>query len=261
MKTDKRVVVITGATSGMGEAMVYRFVSKGDHVVMAGFDEKEGNEVLQKAKGMATENEVHFVTCDVSVEDQVNELGDFVERQFGRCDVLCANAGIFRGGPIHETTTEDWDILFAVNVKGVFFISRRLIPLMLQQKKGAIVITSSVSGIAGDYNMAGYCACKGALSNLTRAMALDYADQGIRVNAICPGATRTPMFMNGSTPEVIDLFNKAFPPRRIGEPEEIAKSVYFLASDEASYLIGLNLAHDGGLSAWTGQPRQEKEEG
>ena len=131
---------------------------------------------------------------------------------------------------------------------------------MLKNKKGAIVNTSSISGTLGEYNMAAYCATKGAINNLTRAMALDYADGGIRVNAVCPGATRTPMFMSGTSPELLKRFEQVFPPRRIGLPEEVAEAIAFLASDEASFVNGMLLPVDGGISAHSGQPRQDKDQ-
>jgi meso-butanediol dehydrogenase/(S,S)-butanediol dehydrogenase/diacetyl reductase len=132
---------------------------------------------------------------------------------------------------------------------------------MLKNKKGAIVNTSSISGMLGEYNMAAYCATKGAVGNLTRAMALDYADCGIRVNAVCPGATKTPMFMTGTSPALMKRFEAVFPPRRIGLPEEVAEAIAFLASDNASFINGVLLPVDGGISAHSGQPRQDKNEG
>ncbi|MGD9290351.1 MAG: SDR family oxidoreductase, partial [Desulfobacterales bacterium] len=143
---------------------------------------------------------------------------------------------------------------------GIYLMCRHFLPQMLAKGKGAVINNSSVSGLRGEYNMAAYTATKGAVSNLTRSMALDYADQGIRVNCVCPSATRTPMFLTGSTDEIIEAFNAVFPPRRVGEPEEVANLIVFLASDEASFLNGLNVPVDGGLLSHSGQPRQMKEE-
>lgn len=260
MEFKDQTVVITGGTSGMGRATAKRFAQLGANVVFTGRDKTKGARVTEEIKALQAPGEVLFVHSDVSRADDVATLSQLVADQCGGCDVLVNNAGIFIGGPIHETKEDDWNHLMAVNVTGVYRMCRNFLPQMLAKGKGAIINNSSVSGLRGEYNMAAYTATKGAVSNLTRSMALDYADQGIRVNCVCPSATRTPMFLTGSTDEIIEAFNAVFPPRRVGEPEEVANLIVFLASDEASFLNGLNVPVDGGLLAHSGQPRQMKEE-
>lgn len=260
MEFKGKTVVITGGTSGIGEATVKLFVQRGANVVFTGTNEAKGKRVSEEVKKLSVPGKALFFESDVSKEEDVKALVEFVNKEFGDCDVLCNNAGIFIGGAIHETDLESWERLMAVNVRGVYLASRYFLRQMLKNRCGVIINTSSVSGLAGEYNMAAYTATKGAVSNLTRSMALDYANQGIRVNAVCPGATRTPMFMTGSTEAVLTAFNKVSPPNRIGEPEEVAQVIVFLASDDASFLNGLNVPVDGGIMAHTGQPRQAKEE-
>jgi meso-butanediol dehydrogenase/(S,S)-butanediol dehydrogenase/diacetyl reductase len=260
MELKGKTAVITGGTSGMGEATVQLFVKEGANVVFTGTDSEKGKRVADEAAKLNAPGRAVFLKSDVSNEEDVKALVEFVNREFDDCDILVNNAGIFIGGQLHETDSRSWDKLMDVDLKGVYLTSRHFLPQMLKNRRGVIINNSSVSGLNGEYNMAAYSAAKGAVCNLTRSMALDYADKGIRVNAVCPGATRTPMFMTGSTAEVLDAFNKVFPPRRVGEPVEVAQVIMFLASDRASFLNGLNLPIDGGITAHTGQPRQDKEE-
>ncbi|MGD9136517.1 MAG: SDR family oxidoreductase [Desulfobacterales bacterium] len=260
MNFNNQTVVITGGTSGMGRSTAKRFAQLSANVVFTGRDKAKGEQVSEEIKALKGPGETLFVHSDVSRADEVASLAQLVADQCGGCDILVNNAGIFTGGLIHETTEDDWNQLMAVNVTGIYLMCRHFLPQMLAKGKGAVINNSSVSGLRGEYNMAAYTATKGAVSNLTRSMALDYADQGIRVNCVCPSATRTPMFLTGSTDEIIEAFNAVFPPRRVGEPEEVANLIVFLASDEASFLNGLNVPVDGGLLSHSGQPRQMKEE-
>ncbi|MGA2478485.1 MAG: SDR family oxidoreductase [Spirochaetia bacterium] len=258
MSVKGKITVISGGTSGIGEECVRLFAQRGAKVVFTGTSEKKGAAVLQSLQKEGLDSDVRFCKTDISREHEVKALADFVRQTFGDCEVLCNNAGIFVGGPAHETSCEDWNRLFSVNVTGTYLCCRHFVPGMLKNRRGAIVNTSSISGTLGEYNMAAYCATKGAINNLTRAMALDYADSGIRVNAVCPGATRTPMFMSGTSPDLMKRFEQIFPPRRIGLPEEVAEAILFLASDEARFINGVLLPVDGGISAHSGQPRQDK---
>jgi meso-butanediol dehydrogenase / (S,S)-butanediol dehydrogenase / diacetyl reductase len=258
MSIKGKIAVISGGTSGIGEECVRLFAERGARVVFTGTSETKGALVLESLKKKGLAEHVRFFKTDISVEAEVAALAKYVQSIFGDCELLCNNAAIFVGGAAHETSTEDWNRLFAVNVTGTYLCCKYFLPGMLKSRKGSIVNTSSISGTLGEYNMAAYCATKGAINNLTRAMALDYADAGIRVNAVCPGATRTPMFMSGTSPELMKRFEAVFPPRRIGLPEEVAEAVAFLASDEARFINGTLLPVDGGISAHSGQPRQDK---
>jgi meso-butanediol dehydrogenase / (S,S)-butanediol dehydrogenase / diacetyl reductase len=253
-----RVVVIVGGTSGIGEECVKVFARKGDRVVFTGTSEGKAAAVTAALAKEGIGAQVRFCQSDISREADVSRLAAFVTATFGPCDVLCNNASILVGGAVHETSPEDWNRLFAVNVTGTYHCCRAFIPEMLKRKRGVIVNTASISGMYGEYGMAAYCATKGAICNLTHAMALDYADEGIRVNAVCPGATRTDMFVNGTDDSFKKKCESLFPPRRVGLPAEVADAVYFLASDEARFVNGVLLPVDGGISAHTGQPRQDK---
>lgn len=261
MPDKKKRVVITGGTSGMGKETTKLFLKNGHDVVFTGIEPVQtGNKIAEELSLINKESKVFFFRCDVSSETEVKELVKFTNEKLGGCDILVNNAGIFEGGQAHETSVESWDRVFDVDVKGAFLTSKYFVPQMIERKYGAIVNTASISGLYADYNAVAYCAAKAAIANLSRAMALDYAEKGIRVNAVCPYATKTPMFMGGSTQDVIDAFNNASPMGRIANPEEIAEAIYFLASDKASFINGVNLPVDGGVTQHTGQPRQDKEE-
>ena len=258
MSVKGKITVVSGGTSGIGEECVRLFARRGARVVFTGTSEKKAAVVLESLKKEGLAGEVRFCKTDISRENEVRALAEFVRRTFGDCEVLCNNAATFVGGAAHETAPEDWARVFAVNVTGTWLCCRHFVPGMLKTGKGAIVNTASISGLLGEYNMAAYCATKGAVIGLTQSMALDYADGGIRVNAVCPGATRTPMFMSGTSPELMKRFEAIFPPRRIGLPQEVAEAIVFLASDAASFINGVLLPVDGGITAHTGQPRQDK---
>jgi meso-butanediol dehydrogenase/(S,S)-butanediol dehydrogenase/diacetyl reductase len=258
MSVEGKITVVSGGTSGIGEECVRLFARRGARVVFTGTSEKKAAVVLEALKKEGLDKAVRFCRTDISREADVRALVEFVRSAFGECEVLCNNAATFVGGAAHEITPENWARLFAVNVTGTWLCCRYFLPGMLKNRKGAIVNTASISGLMGEYNMAAYCATKGAVISLTQSMALDYADAGIRVNAVCPGATRTPMFMSGTSPELMKRFEAIFPPRRIGLPREVAEAVVFLASDEASFINGVLLPVDGGISAHSGQPRQDK---
>jgi meso-butanediol dehydrogenase/(S,S)-butanediol dehydrogenase/diacetyl reductase len=258
MSVEGKITVVSGGTSGIGEECVRLFARRGARVVFTGTSEKKAAVVLEALKKEGLDKAVRFCRTDISREADVRALVEFVRSAFGECEVLCNNAATFVGGAAHEITPENWARLFAVNVTGTWLCCRYFLPGMLKNRKGAIVNTASISGLMGEYNMAAYCATKGAVISLTQSMALDYADAGIRVNAVCPGATRTPMFMSGTSPELMMRFEAIFPPRRIGLPREVAEAVVFLASDEASFINGVLLPVDGGISAHSGQPRQDK---
>jgi meso-butanediol dehydrogenase/(S,S)-butanediol dehydrogenase/diacetyl reductase len=189
--------------------------------------------------------------------DDVVKLADLVKRN-GGCDVLVNCAGVFRVGQIHDAPEDDYDYQFNVNVRGPFHTIKALGPQMLSKGKGAIINVSSVSGIGGDYNMSLYCATKGAVSALSRAVAMDYSSRGVRVNIVSPSAVKTPMFMTGLTDTVAELFRKNMPDKRLCEPEWVASAIVYLASDQAEHICGVDIQVDGGLSAWNGQPNQEK---
>ncbi|HDY7637821.1 TPA: SDR family oxidoreductase [Vibrio vulnificus] len=249
-----KTVVITGAASGMGLAAAKLFLERGWRVLMVDANDQEGVKQLQALKELG-HTEVYFQQCNITRASEVMKLSQFAYANFKRIDSLINNAGIWRGGELHQTQEKDWDLLFDVDVKSIFLMSKYFVPHMIDQGGGTIVNTASVSGLHGDHNMAAYNAAKGAVVNLVRAMALDYGKYNIRVNNVCPAACATPMFLT-NPPTVVDKFNQATPLGRICTPEEVAEAMYFLASPASSSCNGINLPISGGLEIHTGQPEQ-----
>lgn len=247
-------VVITGASSGMGLAATKLFSSRGWQVLMADMNEAAGLAELSQLHS-AGYQDVYFHACDVTDAQSVTSLFAHAAALFGRVDSIINNAGIWRGGKLHESTEQEWDLLFSVDVKSIFLMAKAFIPHMIAQGGGTIVNTASVSGLNGDYDMAAYNAAKGAVANLVKAMALDYGQFNIRVNNVCPAACATPMFLANPS-EVIAQFNQANPLGRICTPEEVAEAMYFLASPASASCNGVNLPVSGGLELHTGQPKQ-----
>lgn len=252
-----RNVVVTGAASGIGKAAAKTFLEQGDRVFMTDWKEENLKIAYDELSQSADANMIFTKVANVSDWEQVLSLAEYVKEN-GGCDVLANCAGVFRVGLLHEAPMDDYEFQFNVNVRGIFNTSKALIPQMLEKKKGAVVNVSSVSGMGGDYNMSLYCATKGAVIALSRAMAMDYSSKGVRVNIISPSAVKTPMFMDGCTEEVLESFRKNMPDRKLCEAQWCANTIVYLASDNAEHLCGVNIPVDGGLSAWNGQPNQEK---
>lgn len=254
-----KVAIVTGAASGIGEAIALCFAREGARVIVSDVQDARGEAVAARCN---EEGEALYLHCDVSREDEVRALVNAAVERFGRLDVLVNNAGFRASGVLHETTADLWDRMMAIDLKGVYLCSYYALPHLLRGGGGSIIMLSSVSGIAGDYGMAAYNAAKGAVTNLTRNMALDYAKDGVRVNAICPGAIFTPLIEQAwseiGAEAAERAFNGVYPPGRIGRPEEVANVALFLASDESSFVSGANIPVDGGITAHTGQPKFEK---
>ncbi|MCI1986146.1 MAG: SDR family oxidoreductase [Lactobacillus sp.] len=246
-----KTVVITGGVSGMGLAATKLFLQKGWQVAMADYNQQLGEQVL------ATLNSEHllFVQTDVSQASSVNALKTAVFDRFGHVDSVINNAGIFTKGALHEVAEDAWDRIMAIDVKSVYLTTRAFVPAMIAQRSGTIVNTASVSGLMGDYNMAAYNAAKGALINLVKAMALDYGRYNIRVNNVAPGPTMTPMFA-ANPQSVIDQFKQASPLGKLAQPEDIARSLFFLASEDSDPITGQTLPVTAGFGLHSGQPVQ-----
>ena len=246
-----RVALVTGAGHGIGRATALRLGHEGARVAVADVRAAAAEETaaLLAAEGIDAE----AFTCDVSAEEQVAETVERVLQRLGRIDVLHSNAGVLAAGTALETSLEDWERTFAVNVRGMFLAARAVLPAMLEQGKGAIVNTASTSGIAAEPAVAAYCASKAAVIQLTKQLAVDYSRRGIRVNCVCPGWIDTgfndPVLVGVGPEELAELLDRMVPLGRQGAPDEIAAVVAFLASDDASLVTGHALVADGGLTA------------
>jgi len=244
MRLENKIAVITGAGSGMGKAMAELFVAEGARVVCADISGKE--EEIAESLGDAG----YAVHADVASEADVRNMIEAAEKRFGRVDILCNNAG-FGGGmaPIHEQTTENWDRVHSVNLKGVFFGIKFGVISMMKTGGGAIVNTTSASGVVGWKGHGIYGAAKAAVNQLTKIAALDYADVGIRVNAIAPGTIWTglvPASRENPVPPPGARRLPGIPIDRWGLASEIAAAALFLVSNDSSYVTGTILPVDGG---------------
>jgi NAD(P)-dependent dehydrogenase (short-subunit alcohol dehydrogenase family) len=252
MSMKGKVAVITGATSGIGEAAARVFAAAGARLVLTGRDEARGNAGLTALGKTA---EAAFVAGDIRDRGFCDRLIEGAVARFGRLDALVNNAGIIKRSDALGTSDEDWLETMAVNVNAVFYLSRAAVRVMKPQSKGAIVNVSSEWGLVGGKGHVAYCTSKGAVINMTRAMALDHAADGIRINAVCPGEVNTPMLRSGLKRRGFDVesglkeLGKSVPLGRVSEPEEIGRLILFLASDDSSYMAGSIVAIDGGNTA------------
>ena len=249
---EDKVVIVTGAASGMGKATAHRFSREGAKVVLADRQHEKLQETLEELPADRTAARL----TDVSAHEQVRDLIDFAIEKFGKLDVLVNDAGIHVPGNVLEVSVDDWHRVQANNVDSVFFGAREAIP-HLAKTKGSIVNVASVSGLGGDWGMSAYDTSKGAVVNLTRVLALDFAKKGIRVNSVCPSFTYTAMTADMvDDKELMAKFAERIPLGRGAQPEEIASVIAFLASEDARFVTGVNLPVDGGLTASNGQPAQ-----
>jgi len=244
-----KVALITGGASGIGRATAILFAREGAAVAIADINAGLGQSVvaeIESAGGRAV-----FIPCDVTRSEDCRLAVEKTVATFGGLHILFNNAGIIRRADVVQTTEEEWDRVMAVNVKSVFLMSKYAIPYMEQAGGGSIINTSSGWGLKGGGNAVSYCASKGAVTNMTRAMAIDHGARNIRVNAICPGDTDTPLLRDEARqlgqPECDFLAESANRPLgRYAQPIEIARSVLYLASEAASYVTGAALVVDGG---------------
>jgi NAD(P)-dependent dehydrogenase (short-subunit alcohol dehydrogenase family) len=250
MAHNGRIIIVTGGASGIGQATVRLFASNGDAVVISDRNEAHGK-ALQEA--LRAQNQlVSFLPMDVRDERVVQNAIDRIIAEWGHIDVLCNNAGIEINRPANEFTSQEYDAMLDTNLRGTFLCSKFAYP-HLRKRKGSIINTASVQGLACEANTAVYAATKAALLGFTRGMARDFAPE-VRVNAICPGAILTPMMddflaAQANPQSAIDAMARNIPIARLGRPEEVASVIYFLASEAASYITGGSFVVDGGLLA------------
>ncbi|HEX3034646.1 MAG TPA: SDR family oxidoreductase [Thermodesulfobacteriota bacterium] len=253
MKLKNKVAIITGGSLGIGKATAVLFAKEGAKVIITGRTEKTLKEVVEGAKKEGLE--IDYLVSDVANEEDCKKAINYTINKYKRIDILFNNAGVLPLGITHETSTEDWDNAFNINVRGTYLMSKYTIPHMLKQGKGCIVNNSSVLGLKAISGAVAYNATKGAVSQLTRSMALEYADKGIRVNAICPGTIVTPMVESflERVPSAKEYLESLQPMTksldRFGKPEEIAHAVLFLCDENVEFMAGTMLSVDGGWIA------------
>ena len=251
-----KAVLVTGSTTGIGEACARVFAESGAHVMVSGRNERRGRAV---AEAIRTDGgAAHFIAADLRAAGACERLITGTIEQLGGLDILVNNAGILYTANALDTTDEQWLDTLTVNVNALFYLSRAAVKHMKAAGKGAIVNIASEWGLNGETNHVAYCASKGAVLQITRCMALDHARDNIRVNSVCPGEIHTGMVddiltkRGGDPAQNLRELAAGIPMRRLAHPAEVARCVHFLASDLASYVTGTNLSVDGGNDATAG---------
>lgn len=250
MRLKDKIIIITGAGSGIGKSTAALFASEGATVIIADVQEDSGKAAVTEIE--ATGGNAMFISCDVTDASSTTVMADQVVNTFGRIDVLFNNAGISGVGAVHEVSEEVWERVLRVNVTGVFLTCKAVLPYMMKTKTGSIINMSSGIAEIGVSERASYSASKGAVLSLTKAMQVDYAPYGIRVNALLPGTIMTP-FVEGYLKTSLDPEASVAAIKRrqlsgeLGKPEDVARAALFLASDESGFVMGSPLYVDGGL--------------
>ena len=253
MKLADKVAIITGGNSGIGKATAVLFAREGARLCLTGRNEKRCEEVIAEVKKIG--GQAVFVIADVRSPDECRKTVEATLEAFGRVDILFNNAGVYFPNNAVGCSEEEWDLTIDINLKGTFLMSKFVLPSMIEQGSGVIINNGSGWGIVGGKKAVSYCASKGGVVLMTKAMAIDHAGQGIRVNCLCPGDVKTPMLeedarMQGMTWDEYHAQAVAQRPMgRIGTPEEIAKAALFLASDDSTFMTGATLVVDGGGTA------------
>lgn len=253
MKLIDKVALITGGNSGIGKATAILFAKEGARVCLTGRNETRCKKVIEEINEGG--GQAIYVIADVRSSDECQRTVETTMKAFGQLDILFNNAGVYFPNNAVDCSEEEWNLTIDINLKGTFLMSKFVLPHMVAQKSGVIINNGSGWGIVGGNEAVSYCASKGGVVLMTKAMAIDHATQGIRVNCLCPGDVETPMLdedarMRGMTWE--EYHEQAVAQRpmgRIGTPEEIAKAALFLASDDSSFMTGATLVIDGGGTA------------
>jgi NAD(P)-dependent dehydrogenase (short-subunit alcohol dehydrogenase family) len=245
-----KVALVTGGASGIGRTTSLIFAREGARVAVSDLNLEGCEETVAMIKQAG--GEAFSVRCDVSKTDQVQAMVSQVVKTYGRLDCGFNNAGVSpAGGRIGEIPEDDWDFVIAINLTGVWLCMKYELVQMLAQGGGTIVNTASIMGLVGERRTGAYCAAKHGVVGITRTAALEYARKNIRVNAVCPGSTMTPMMMKGfqQDPRREEAYKASHPLGRLGTPEDIGEAVVWMSSDEASFVTGLALPVDGGYTA------------
>lgn len=244
---DSKVALITGAASGIGRATAIRLAAEGAKLMLADIDEPG---LAQTVELLVNSECAEVIKLDVTSAEQCRNAVAATVKRWGKLDVLCNVAGIAMAKHLADVTEEDWMRMMSINLNSVFFLSQAAIPHLIETKGNIVNMASSAALVGQIYNSA-YCASKGAVVMLSKSMAVEFADKGVRVNAICPGAVRTALVEKFSMPEEpnVDMFTRLMPLLDMAEADEIAAATAYLASYEARYVTGTTLAIDGGQTA------------
>jgi NAD(P)-dependent dehydrogenase (short-subunit alcohol dehydrogenase family) len=248
-----KVALVTGGSSGIGFAVAERLLRESADVMISGRSQRRCREASRKLRRLG-DARIDFVSGDVSNAQDAKRIVNKTVERFGKIDILVNNAGVYLEKRAEDTTEDEWDRIVDTDLKSVFLTSKAAYPYFKKQRAGTIINVSSVVGLCGALKCAAYCAAKGGVSNLTRAMALDYAKENIRVNAVCPAAVDTSLLQkealrHKNPQEYLRLNAEDQPVGRVGTVEEVAFAVLMLASDDASFITGVNMPVDGGLTA------------
>lgn len=253
MKLEGKKALITGGAIGIGRAIAKLFVEEGCRIAIADIDSNKGKETKQELARLGKAKPL-FIKTDVSNAKQVKQMAEEVTAEFQTVDILVNNAAIWRPGTVVSLKEDTWDKVIDTNLKSIYIVSKYIFPNMQENGGGTVVNLASVAGVVGAPQAAAYSASKGGVVNLTRNMALDFANDGIRVNAICPGLVDTAQgeqvvgyYKPDEDPEVAK--NSWHPIGRVGYPDDIAKAALYFASDQSSFATGSIFVIDGGLSA------------
>jgi len=252
MRLANKTAIITGGGSGIGQACARAFCWEGANVVLFGRRkqklEKTAHELAETSQKLGSR--VLTIPGDMTRSEDLDRLVHETRNTFHRIDILVNNAGLFKGAPLHEISDDQYDEMMNINMKAVFQLTRRVLPVMMEQKGGNIIHISSILGIIAVPQVAAYNISKGALNQFSRSIAVEYGSYGIRSNAICPGLIETDMTADlMKDEELMQEWSKGYPIGRFGKPEDVANTCLFLASDESSFITGTVLPVDGGFTA------------
>ncbi len=247
---EDQVAIITGSTSGMGEAIARRFAKEGAAVVVNGTNEDRGKRIVEEIRNDG--GKAAFFRADVSSATEVEAMVDFTVEQFSKVTTLVPNAGILGNGLATEISLETWDKTIGVNLNGVYYLCRYGLPKLIEAGGGTVVINASIASFKSFPQHPAYCASKGALIPLMKNIAQDYAEHNIRANALCPGPVDTPLIWDSvkafpNADSIIDETISMTCVGRLGTPEDVAEAALFFASDQSSFITGASLTIDGGI--------------